>query len=228
MSDGILRNDFATDKGYWVRIPKANGSTFNAWLTGADRVTRFPLWIYQMGIDFSLKGSTAQSQMTRSYFPRNFSQPTVVFRGQCLDQANYRKLGEFVRRQQVQAVSSGKVMGVTVPRAGNSVAGKQRGPRDGFSAEGYVLTMQTGAGFGEFTPEYELPFVVSRNRSGIGGWEPHPGSLKSLRIKTWAEIFLAMEKNTGGEGVSFTTDPDRPWIDRILDGTIPGGGGLAH
>lgn len=227
MADRLQKNVFTTDKGYWVRIPKAKGDTFNAWLTGVDRQTRFPLWIYQMGIDFALSGSTAQSQMTRSFFPRNFSQPTVTFRGQCFDQQNYRELGEFVRRQQIQHVGTGKVMGVTIPRAGNSIAGKQRGPRDGFSAEGYVLTMQTGGTFGEFAPEYELPFVISRNRSGIGGWEPHPGSYKSLRLKTWAEIFKAMEKNQGGEGTSFVTDPDQPWIDRLLDsGTT--GSGLVH
>lgn len=220
----IKKNVLSTDKGYWVRVPHPRKKRPNGWLTAVDGNTIFPLWVTDIGMGFSLNGSTAQSMKNRSFFPRSYQQPAVVIRGQCFDQENYRNLGEFIRDQQLAAIRSGKVMGLSIPAGGHSVAGRQRGRRDGYSAEGYVLTIETGARFGEFVPEYEFIFTVARNRAGVGGWDPHAGSAKSLRLKSWNEIFKTLNTGSG-----FVENPDDEWLRNIEDAANANrGSGQAH
>ena len=149
----------------------------------------------------------------------------MVVRGQCFDQENYRNLAEFIRDQQLAAIRTGSMMGLTIPQGGQrKVAGKQRGRRDGYSAEGYVLAIETGARFGQFSPSYEFVFTVSRNRAGVGGWDPHAGSAKSLRLKSWNEIFKTLNKGSG-----FVEDPDDEWLRNLIDAAdARPGDGMTH
>lgn len=214
----MAENVFNTEKGRWVRIPHFKRKTYNGWLTSADHKSEFHLWIYEVGMGFSLTGSTGQSEKTRSFFPRNFSQPAIIVRGQAFDQAHYRKLGEFIREQQLASLKTGIPMHLTIPHGGKKslVARnkyKQRGRHEGISADGYVLQMNTGGEFGQFSPNYEFTFTISRSHAGVLSWDR---AVTTRRLKSWNEIFQNLSKDEN----TFVTDPDSAWIDQLPGGTL--------
>lgn len=191
-----------TDQGYVVRHAPPKNVRHNGWLTSVDETERFPLWVNDVGIGFTLNGSTAQSQSTRSFFPRSLGNTGYTVAGQTFSQAMYRRLGEFIRKQQLATLATGRRMALHIPQAGLPAAvnnGKMKGVRDGISALGYIQTIETGARFGEFAPAYTFTFVIVRSRAGVFTETP----VEVRKIRTWEEVFDELRftgENSGHEG----------------------------
>lgn len=196
------------DQGYLVKFPDPVYERANAWMSFADQGV--PLWVYEYEVDFTLAGSTGQSQMTRTFFPRNFQQAQFTIRCQTPNQFEYNRTAEFIRYSQRKAISTGDPATLQVNSGGSSTLQDDtgnvvarlnglRGRNKGFLADGYVEQIQRGGEFGEFAPEFEFSFVVATMRAGL--WTDQPVTIRNL--KSWAEI---LKDNPGDVG--YVVDPD--------------------
>lgn len=100
-NDGYDSN--ATALGADRRAAALNSA--NAILSDGDY--QLSVFVTDTNIDTSLSGSTAQSSMTRDFYPHNFVQPSYQVSGISLDQKDYALLCEFIHNAQRKAVLNG-------------------------------------------------------------------------------------------------------------------------
>ena len=190
-------SSLAIGDGYMLRSPTPIYAKANGWMSFDGQGV--PLWIYEYETGFTLAGSTAQSQMVRTMFPRNFQQPQYAIRCQAPNQHEYGRVAEFVRYLQRKAISTGRPGLLQVNGGGIPVRSGTRGVSKGFMAEGWVEQIERGGQFGEFAPQFEFNFVISRMLSGL--YTDTPVTMRQL--KSWAEI---LKDNPGDVG--YVLDPD--------------------
>lgn len=123
--------------------------------------TKKELWINNIQTGFSLEGSTANSYRTRSFFAKNFSQPSIVVQCQFSDQSRMAEFTEFIRHAQV---GFGITMRLDVldRYSGPKVYNNQRGPGSDISALGYVKSVPRVHAKFVFAPTLSFEFSVSK------------------------------------------------------------------
>lgn len=143
----------------------------------AQEENEIKLWVYDFSIDYSATGVEAQSRLKKDFYPRFFTQPRYLVKGQCANQYMYQKLGKFIRRGQIQQVShrlqskdediSSYDLFTLVIEGGLKVPGRtMRGDHSRYVIDGYIEKMDTGGERFTYAPEYEFTFVVSNKREG--------------------------------------------------------------
>ena len=206
------------EHGYAVNWPdpsQAYAAT-NAILIAPDGV-EMPLLVHEHETSFELAGSMGQSQMVRTFYPRNFVLTHVTVRGQSPNQAEYNRLGEFLRYCQRKNISTGDPSKLFVDDGGSdtftrktrggekvvSTQGNLRGQNKGFIAYGFCASGTRGGQFGQFAPEWEFDFVTARMYTGL--YKDSPVTIRQLR--SWADILKDMPSDT------FVGDPDKAQAD---------------
>jgi hypothetical protein len=179
------------DRGYDVAsIPQPDRAA-NAILVDLDTNERVPLWIFDVQTNFALAGSTGQSADTRTFFPRNFVQPTFAVQGQAT-QYQVGAYAEFVRKLQLKAVQKGTLARLTIPgggvRRGHSGT---KGTHAGLSAQGYVRSFGRIHEQGRYVVDYSFDFVVSRMESSL--FNEQAGN--AYQLATWLDIVNAISGN---------------------------------
>jgi hypothetical protein len=174
------------------------------------------MWVFDVSVDFGLSGSTAQSSGTRSFFPRNLTQPSIHISVQCPTQRHMAELAEFVRTTQ-------KFMWQPITleiksRAPDASTGRNlRGPHSPIKATGYVKSIQREHNANEPSPEVTFDFLVEQLFSP---WVDELAPVR--RLKTWHDIIEGVLKNDQNAG--FVDDPDAnvgiPPSDRFPGGHI--------
>ncbi len=176
--------------GIHVPITTGNGVYFKPGTVGAgpddasanayleNRITnqRLPLWIYDFTSDFSATGVEAQSRMKKEFYARFFTQPRYLIKGQAANQYEYQRIAKFVRQGMLAQLSSSPTV------KGNSffeafllrIEGRAspihnrntKGGHMGWSLEGYIEEVTTGGTRFQFSPEYEMTFVLANATEG--------------------------------------------------------------
>jgi hypothetical protein len=89
-------------KGYDALIANRNGRSYDRANGQISNATfKWPLFITDISIDFSVQGSTAQSQLTRDFYPHNFVQPGFTVTGISLDNVDYGQMCDFIHMCQI-------------------------------------------------------------------------------------------------------------------------------
>lgn len=150
--------------------------TANAYLENRVTNERLPLWVYDFSSDFSATGTEAQSRMRKEFFPRFFTQPRYVIKGQTPNQYEWQRLGQFIRRGMLMQVMSGPVLGsnpqfeaFVLRIEGRGYAMKNRnlkGGHAGWTLEGYIEEAPAGGERFQFAPEYEFTFILANATEG--------------------------------------------------------------
>jgi hypothetical protein len=99
------------DRGYDVNASAIQGTRRAIALRNSNSILsdgdyQMSIFISALNLDSALSGATAQSQLTRDWYPRNFVQPTITLMGWSLDQGDYGALCEFVHSAQLKAITS--------------------------------------------------------------------------------------------------------------------------
>lgn len=202
-----------TRKGYDVAaITAANKRLLgkaNGWLSyGGDEV---PLWVQEVTTGWSMSGSTAQSSRTRSFFPRNFQQPSFTISCQFPSQREYADVAQFVRRTHkgLESATFLEILGVrTGPiiqsgRRSGKPSRRLKGPSQNIAAEGYVDHISRTHEQGVYSPEQNFNFVIERIISP-GAWADKMVTIRKL--KSWHDIVQSVMAHDPNAG--FTSDPD--------------------
>ncbi len=197
------------DKGYYVTLPRISVAQRAPTLYLENNVgRRVYLWVTDVTANFAMGGSFAQSVERRSFYPRNFIQPTMTFQGVTPNQYSYAKLGEFVRGTQLRAVrdgNGGRVVRLIMPERNNAIRkGGQvyripKGKRRGYDLDGYIMNMGRGAKKFENVPSFQFDFVIATSRQGLFTTD----AAKVSSLLSWSQIPKA-----DGYSDGFVNDPD--------------------
>jgi hypothetical protein len=152
-----------------------------------DNRYQVPLFINKVSIDFSISGSTAQSQRTRDFYPHHFVLPGFQIQGQCYDQHSYGALCEFVHAAQHRGLSNDPnyliqlyIEGDVYPRIrgrrNNGVGVTYgyrfhpnqiiKGQHEHIICHGYIMSMDRVHQTGVFAPSWQTSFMVVDMLSG--------------------------------------------------------------
>lgn len=149
--------------------------TANAYLENRITNKRLLLWVYDFTSDFSATGTEAQSRTRKEFYPRFFTQPRYVIKGQTPNQYEWQRLGEFIRQGMLMQVMSSAVQSNPQFEAfvlrieGRGYATKNRntkGGHAGWTLEGYIEEAPAGGERFEFAPEYEFTFILANATEG--------------------------------------------------------------
>jgi hypothetical protein len=127
------------------------------------------MYVFDVSIDFGLSGSTAQSSGTRSFFPRNLTQPSIHIAVQCPTQRHMAELAEFVRMTQKNmwepVTLEIKQRNKTLYR---NVGRRLKGTHSPIKATGYVKSIPREHNANEASPE--VTFDFSWSNCSVRGW----------------------------------------------------------
>jgi hypothetical protein len=146
-------------------------STANGFLQNRSTNQKIMLWIYDFSADFGASGTEAQSRMKKDFFPRFFTQPRYLIKGQTPNQYEYQRLAKFIRLGMLQQVAGSplqngnplfeafvlRIEGRGYEHANHST----KGGHAGWTLEGYIEQIATGGERFQFAPEYEFTFVLA-------------------------------------------------------------------
>jgi hypothetical protein len=181
----------------------------NGRLTDGSPGYQYPMFITSVAIDIALAGSTAQSQWTRDFYPRNFTLPSFQISGQALDNEDYGILCEFVHQAQHKTLAGGwqNLMQFNVAggafyggkrKTGLAVTGSDgvshynqtlRGGHKPILCKGMVTTMQRTHSAFDFAPAYQFGFIVLAMMGSSIYNEPIDVSVPAT---TWVGILQAV------------------------------------
>lgn len=149
-----------TNKGYDVRATKGNRPNPvrpNGLLSKGG--TNVYLWVYEVQTGFSMSGTRGQSVRTRSFFPRNFVQPTFTVLCQSPNQENYANVMEFMRDAQTDIDSNVKL---AIVSRSLYTGYKLKGAHEDNDMEGYIKNAPRVHNRFEYAPNFRFDFVVER------------------------------------------------------------------
>lgn len=160
-----------TDQGYHVNTPdggpgRPSESRFTAYLESDEGHRRY-MHVHDIGMNFELSGSYAQSPGFRAFYPHNFVQPRVTISGQTASQADYAGLVEYIRRCQKQALSLGSqdfTTKLVIPSGG---PGKPSHNYTGHSLTGHIQRIERTAERFVNAPEFQFEFIVVAAYAGL-------------------------------------------------------------
>lgn len=180
---------------------------------------RIYLWVTEVTSVFGMGGSFAQSVSTRTFYPRNFTQATMTFKGVMPNSYQYNRLAEFVRSTHLRAnrdEDGGRIIRLVM--AQNDLV--KRGPRykhRNYDLDGYITTIGKGARRFEFQPTFEFEFVIATSRQGL--FQTDPATVSQL--VSWAQIAA-----TKGFSSGFVSDPGNSIkttlsVDKLINADVP-------
>jgi hypothetical protein len=179
------------------------------------------MYVFDVSIDFGLSGSTAQSSGTRSFFPRNLTQPSIHIAVQCPTQRHMAELAEFVRMTQKNmwepVTLEIKQRNKTLYR---NVGRRLKGTHSPIKATGYVKSIPREHNANEASPEVTFDFLVEQL---LSPWVDELAPVR--RLKTWHDIIEGVLKNDTNAG--FVDDPDANVAPPAARGNLPGTTGNA-
>lgn len=155
------------DKGYEAAYSKSSGlrdqspldRSYNgviAFKRGGENL--IPLFITDVITNFSLSGTTSYSASGSVFYPRNFAQTSILLRCQAPTQLYYGKVIEAIRDSHTPLDEMCRLF--VIPKNGDTVA--INGVFETIIADGYVTQAIRKHTRHEFSPEFEIPFTVSR------------------------------------------------------------------
>jgi hypothetical protein len=189
----------------------------NGLLVDGRQSWQYPMFVTGTEIDIALAGTTAQSQMTRDFYPHNFTLPSFNVSGQAIDNADYSTLCEFIHQAQRKPFAIGWE-GLTqlnisggVPYHGNRTTGLSvskspgaggpsstdgtfynqtiRGGHRPITCKGIVTAIQRTHSAFDFAPTYQFGFVVLAMMGNSIYSEPIDVSVPAT---TWVAILAAL------------------------------------
>jgi hypothetical protein len=177
---------------------QANGTLNN-------NTNTWPLFVTAVDIDFEVSGSTAQSRLTRDFYPHNFVQPVFQISGQSIDNVDYAQMCEFIRESQYDLVSNfqlNKLMQIYIKQRGIpggrttgpvvSFGGKtetnqiMRGSHKPILAQGVILSIPRQHQTGVWAPEWTFGFQVYSMMEGP--FVEGPTISDTGDAKTWVDL----------------------------------------
>lgn len=169
------------DKGNGVFFKKGSvgagpdDSTASGYLLNRITNEKVWLWIYDFSASFSATGTEAQSRLRKEFFPRYFTQPQYLVKGQTSNQYEHQRLSKFIRLGMLMQVSAANSIGnnpyfeAFVLRIEGRPGGANRntkGGHMGWTLEGYIQEVETGGERFNFAPEFEFTFVLANATEG--------------------------------------------------------------
>ncbi len=187
----------------------------SGWLIDNGDRTHVELWVTDVGLDLSLNGSTAQSQASRDFYPRNFSQPTVNITAQAPGHQEMGRVAEFIHKAQKNCITKSSLMQLYVPMQ-RDLHVKRGRMRQNLNVHGYVQNISRTHRAGIAVETYTFGFVISQMFSGLFIDTPP----KVYTLARWADIFDKVVANNlvtppqavdwTGEEEADTSPLDRP------------------
>lgn len=189
-------------KGYYVNSPNrdARRKKPSAYLEN-NAGKRIYLWVTEVTSTFGMGGSFAQSVNARTFYPRNFTQTTMTFKGVMPNSYQYNRLAEFVRGTHLRAgrdEDGGRIIRLVMSQNAYVKRGPRYKHRD-YDLDGYITAIGKGARRFEFQPTFEFEFVVATSRMGL--FQTSPALVSKL--VNWGQIAA-----TQGFSNGFITNPD--------------------
>lgn len=178
-----------TDQGYDVTAtqknlpPRPNGLLSK----GQQKVY---LWVYEVQTGFSMSGTRGQSFRTRSFFPRNFVQPSFTVMCQSPNQENYANVIEFMRDAQTDIDSN---INLAIVSRSLYTGYNLKGAHEDNEMEGYIKTIPRTHNRFDYAPNFRFEFVVERFLAPAT-WADKPVGNKVL--PSWKDVI--QEKSQKG------------------------------
>ena len=198
------------DTGYDTNATQQPGRKPNGWLTyDGDEVK---LWVYDVSTGWSMGGGAEQSSRTRTYFARNFQQPSFRVASQFPSQQHMAMVAQLVRRSH-KGLDSSLLLEITSGSPVEVGNRKLKGVSEPIRAEGYIRSFPRVHERHIYAPEVTFDFVIERIDSPTA-WKD--SAVKTRRLKSWHDIIEGVMKHDPNAG--FVADPD-------ADVTIPNSAG---
>lgn len=159
------------DRGYAVKSPPSDPEFGNASLQDSHN-DYIRLKITEISTDFSIQGKYAQSMRKRDFMPHSIVQPALRITGQCSNQFQHARIGEFVRHCQQEVLdptnTDPKQTLVIDPPRGLPQGRTIKGRYSAYWIQGWVKQIMRGGVKHEFAPEYTLVFQIGAILGGLG------------------------------------------------------------
>ena len=197
-----------TPKGHNARLR----TEYNSKANGEVR-----LWVQDVQTGFALNGSDGQSQDTRSYFPRNRIQQSIVVSCQFPNQTLYADALEWIHERQRDKSTS---LSLWIFARKMPVKGKG----EDIHAYGYIKNVMRKHERFVYAPELNFEFLVKR-LAAPSGWRDSQETVKMTSLPSWKDVIEKYQ--------TFRDDPDAASEDAVgidpkddPDLTTDFGGGL--
>lgn len=202
----------STERGYDIqavskRTPPGSNAILESLSLPPDAAVR--LWVSEIQIGFAMSGSTGQSFRTRSFFPRNFTQPTFTVFCQCPNQKIYGDTLEFIRTTQITFDQS---LNFILLNAGSKFNRTIKGSHSGNSAQGYIKSVKRSHERFTYSPDLQFDFVVERFLSPPDWMDK--GNQTPSTLKSWSEIIMQHKNLLAKDPDQNSVSPDA--IDPVL------------
>lgn len=211
-----------TNRGWDVQqVRKVPTSTANAKMTTSN--SEIPLWVFDIQTDFNLGGSNSQSMLTRTFWPRSFTQQSYRIQGQAPGQKELGDLAEFIHQTQRNAVldNLGKrlVNFYLFDKGLKNVGGRMRGSHKPIAVAGYVRNFNRSHQRFDPAPNYSFDFIVARFLRSAPYDEGDPYVPPHV-LKPWVDI---LRHRGAADWVGYVDDKDDVVISDPYDPTVPMG-----
>lgn len=144
---------------------------------------KWPLFITDVQIDFSIQGSTAQSKGTRDFYAHNFQMASFVVSGQSLDNVDYGMMCDFVHATQsnlVNTFSEKNLVQLLIPGGLNNGAGGFSGIKYDSSGNLVAFNIDTSQ-FQSESPASQQIQALDRAAANVVGYQkPANGKLSTF------------------------------------------------
>ena len=172
---GVLTNEILGDYNVEPSDNSKNNTPITLSLPGdTDYIS---LYVENIGMDFQLSGSYAQSMLVRQFFTRNFVQPSIIVQGTMSNSFQYQRLAEFVRASHFSCLfpananlnAADMFVGLSIPHKTYGPITDDKGNKYGLPYRshlghhyrGYITNITRGAEKFKNAPEYTFEFVVA-------------------------------------------------------------------
>jgi hypothetical protein len=214
MADWQHHNVVQTNRGYHVSLPnhRADSNDYTAYLEDQDGPRQY-LWVHEITMNFQISGTYAQSHKHRSWYPRNFVQPTVGITGQMANQESFGDFVLFVRECQHKSLrwddSDNRMNTVHL----HIPAGKLQGYQ-GHSLNGHIRNVQWRSERWVNAPQFSFEFIVAMASAGLYHTHSSDPSImmdrlgRAMHTPMGQQVYDAT-RGSGHTVVNWGLDPDR-------------------
>lgn len=212
-----------TDTGYHVHLPdepnrdyRASERRYTIYLEDQDGNGRY-LYAHEIGMNFQISGSYAQSPQFRSWYPRNFVQPVIQITGQTASQADYQALAEFIHKAQQKSLrwddsdNRQNTIHMRIPHTEKHMDENHR--HTGHSVNGHIRNIQRLSERWINAPEFNFEFIVVTAHAGL--YETKSSDASGVKdeigkVMRISEADQIRNRIRSGTTVDWASDPDTP------------------
>lgn len=225
-----------TDTGYHVNLPdepsrkyRASEHHYTVYLEDQDGKGRY-LYAHEIGMNFQVGGSYAQSPQFRAWYPRNFIQPIIQVTGQTSSQADYAAIAEFIHKAQQKSLrwdnsdSRQNTIHMRIPSTHKHM--DENHQHTGHSVNGHIRQIQRLSERWINAPEFTFEFVVVTAHAGLyeikssdaSGTKNEIGAIMRIseadqirnRNRTGTVVDWAMDPDKGSDAAGYTKGTGKP------------------